>query len=558
MNSRKARFVLVASSLALTTTLLAGCADPGAVDDDGGTTAAGELRAVAADGLAPVLVLGSSDPAELALTASQAFFAAAPVVVLAAADDAQAQDAAAAAALALHAPVLLTGGAIADSGLAKEVERLGAVSAVVVTPDRAQAAGADGTTAVAPTVEAVPVASDEDLARDAKRAVEAIDPGLDAVPLDAGALVTTPAGGTEIDDRDLSDVQDQLPRTAVPRLLTEVLALVDEAPGQSAAVATAQAAGVVPLAVAGGDPRATSESVQAMAKAKALAVVGIGESFGTVDDLTARVRAAETGVELAGGGQLVSTGKRFVVLPSTTVPSSPSRIAEMVEKAASRAEPYVEVAVASGEADRTATVPTVELVVTESSGAAGRDGNYSTELAVEAVRPAVQAALDAGQHVLLEIQPGRAPFVDQVERYADLLALPGVGVSLDLDARRAGGVVARDGVVPAEEINDVVSYLSGFVRSRALPQKMLVVHASTPRSVVDLGAVTTTDGSVAVVVHSDVAGSVSARTRAWDALTVGAPASLGWGWTDLVGEVTPERAATTEPLAPAPLLVVVE
>lgn len=553
MNSRKARFVLVATSLALTTSLLAACGD-GEVTGEGPEGPAQDLRAAAVEDIAPVLVLTSTDPAELALTASQAFFERAPVVVLADADDETAQDAAAAAALDLHAPVLLTGGAIADSGLAKEVERLGAVAAVVVTPDRAPNVDAAGV--VTAGAAAVPAISSEDLEQEARKSVEAIDPALDAVTLDAGALVATADGGAGIDENDLAEVRDQLPDTASPRLLTEVLALVDEAPGQTAALATAQAAGVVPLAVAGGDPRATSTSVQAMARAKALAVVGIGESFGTVDDLTARVRAAETGVELVGGGQLVSEGKRFVVLPSTTVPSSPAKVAEMVEKVAARAEPYVQVATVTG--DETVTVPTVELVVTESSGAAGKDGNYSTELAVEAVRPAVQASLDAGQQVLLEIQPGRASFVDQVERYADLLALPGVGVSLDLDSRRAGGAVKKDGEVPAEEINAVVSYLEGFVEAKALPQKMLVVHASTPRSVTNLGALATTDDAVVVVVHSDVAGSYSARSKAWDALTAGAPAALRWGRTDLVGEVTPERAATSEPVAPVPLVVVVE
>ncbi|MFE4465001.1 hypothetical protein ACFRCR_07745 [Oerskovia sp. NPDC056781] len=553
MNSRKARFVLVTTSLALTTSLLAACGG-GDVPGEGSENPTQDLRAAAVDKIAPVLVLTSTDPAELALTASQSFFEQAPVVLLADADDESAQGAAAAAALDLHAPVLLMGGAIADSGLAKEVERLGAVTAVVVTPDRAPNVDAAGV--VTAGAAAVPALSSEDLEQEARKSVEAIDPALDAVTLDAGALVATADGGAEIDENDLAEVRDQLPETASPRLLTEVLALVDEAPGQTAALATAQAAGVVPLAVAGGDPRATSASVQAMAKAKALAVVGIGESFGTVDDLTARVRAAETGVELVGGGQLVSEGKRFVVLPSTTVPSTPARVAEMIAKVAARAEPYVEVATVAG--DETVTVPTVELVVTEASGAAGKDGNYSTELAVEAVRPAVQAALDAGQQVLLEIQPGRASFVDQVERYADLLALPGVGVSLDLDARRAGGAVKKDGEVPAEEINEVVSYLAGFVEAKTLPQKMLVVHASTPRSVTNLGALATTDDSVVVVVHSDVAGSYAARSKAWDALTAGAPAALRWGRTDLVGEVTPERAATTEQVAPAPLVVVVE
>ncbi|MFD6094394.1 hypothetical protein ACFWGN_19945 [Oerskovia sp. NPDC060338] len=559
MNSRKVRIVALAASVLVATPLLAGCGEEGgpastAEAPDGG------LRVVAADEVAPVVVLGSSDPAELTLTASQAFFASAPVVILADAEDETAQAAAAAAALPLHAPVLLTGGAIADSGLAKEIARLGAVTAVVVTPDpapRVDASGSSGTSGAAGVAAVSSVSSSEDLEEEARETARAIDPDLQTVLLGAGALVETQDGGTEIDDRDLAEVQEQLPETESPRLLTEVLALVDQTPGQAAALATAQAAGVVPLAVPGGDPRASSVSVQAMAQAKALAVVGIGESFGTVEQLTARVRSAETGVELTGGGQLVTAGKRYVVLPGTTVPATPAKITDAVARTAARAEPYVAVAGESGETDTTVTVPTLELVVTEASGAAGKDGNYSTELTVEAVRPAVEAALGAGQHVLLEFQPGKATFVEQVRQYAELLSLPGVGVSLDLDARRASGAVKKDGVVPAQEVDAVVDYLAGVVEGKALPQKMLVVHVSRPGALTEAQSLPTTEDAVAVVLHSDVAGSFAARERAWNELTEAVPAASWWGWTDAVGDPT-AGPVTAGDAARSPLVVVVE
>ena len=379
----------------------------------------------------------------------------------------------------------------------------------------------------------------------------AVDPALDVVLLDADSLVATSDGGARIDERDFEDVQGQLPDRQSPQLLSETLALVDDVPGQTAAIATAQAAGVVPLTVSGGDPRASSESVQALARAKALAVVGIGASFGSVEELTARVRAAETGVEIAGGGQLVTAGKRYVVLPSVTVPSTAAKIAEVVDKVEVTATPY------GAQVDGAVVVPTVELTVTEVSGAAGKDGNFSTELTSEAVRPAVEAALAAGQHVLLEIQPGRSTFVQQVERYADMLALPGVGVSLDLDARRTGGGVKKDGEVPAEEIEAVADYLTRLTQSKALPQKLLVVHASSPRSVTGLGGLESSD-AVAVVVHSDVAGSVAVRTKAWEALGAAAPASLWWGWTDLQGEAVDGADRAGAWPVPSPLVVVVE
>ena len=77
-------------------------------------------------------MLDSTDPAELALTSSQAFFTSAPVVVLAVADDEAARATAGAAAVELAAPVLLVGGAISDGGLRTELARLGTVAVVEV------------------------------------------------------------------------------------------------------------------------------------------------------------------------------------------------------------------------------------------------------------------------------------------------------------------------------------------------------------------------------------------------------------------------------------------
>jgi hypothetical protein len=113
---RNARFVphhrpaSAAALLAVTALVLAGCAVPTAEGVDGRTGEKFQVR----EPSGPALVLDSSDPAELALTASQAFFHAAPVAVLASADDADARSTAATTGAAVAAPVLLTDGGVSD------------------------------------------------------------------------------------------------------------------------------------------------------------------------------------------------------------------------------------------------------------------------------------------------------------------------------------------------------------------------------------------------------------------------------------------------------------
>ncbi|WP_265522630.1 hypothetical protein [Oerskovia flava] len=515
MKTRKVRFATIAGSVALVGSLLAGCASGDAVESPGETTSAA-TGAQAAELPAPILVLGSSDPAELALTASQTFFEQAPVVVVADATDPDAQATAAEAAVALTAPVLLTGGAISDDGIGSELERLGAVAAVHVGDAAAS----------------VPVAVRH----------------FPDVHLATSSLREQPAG---INDDDLRTVLGALPDLPEPEVLHEVLVLVDGAPGQGPAVATARAAGAVPLEVPDGELSASSEAVQAVAAAKALAVVGIGAGFGSADDLAWRVRAAETGAELPGGGQEVLPGKRYVTLHRSAVTPYLTELTEeeitgRVELARETAAPFEDVESPDG----ATIVPTLELAVTVASGAPGVDGNYSTELDVETVRPLVEAAHDAGVYVLLALQPGGSTFLEQVEQYDDLLRLPAVGLALDVEHRRAGNGSVQSGTVPVTEVDDVLEHVAGLVREADLPQKLVVVHQSSAGSVLDRQDLGAGASQTAVVLHSDVYGALWLKESAYEELRADAPDGVGWGWTQHRGTGVapgPEEALVLEP-----------
>ena len=80
-------------------------------------------------------------------------------------------------------------------------------------------------------------------------------------------------------------------------------------------------------------------------------------------------------------------------------------------------------------------VPTFEIITTVASGVADDDGNYSTESALEEIRPYVDAARQAGVYVVLDLQPGRADFLTQAQLYEEFLRQPHVGLALDPEWR---------------------------------------------------------------------------------------------------------------------------
>lgn len=515
MNPPNIRFVSFASTMALAVGAaagLAGCTVERA--EANRTTGQGTLVARAAEPSSRVTVLGSGDPAELALTASQTFFSSAPVVVLAPAEDAVAQGVAEVAAVQLAGPVLLVGGSISGDGLRRELARLGTVAVVDVRedalpPGQRADSGADATGPAA--------GADDAPLPDASSPLDVPD-DVEHVRLDPDAL--TPSG--ELDQRDLGRVLDALPARGEPDVLTEVLVLTEAEGDEPAAVATARAAGAVPLEVPTGDPRATSEVVEAISSAKALAVVGIGAGFGTSEQLGWRIAAAETGTVLANGTQLAfAQGTRYVVVGADDVTGAAGLVdggAAAADRAVAAAERF-----AAQDADAV-TVPVLEVGATRVSSLAGEDGDYSAETVPDALLPVLEAASGADVPVLLRLEPGTGTFDEQVAEYADLLARPDVGVVLDARGRYVDG--RRSGVVEPAEVQAALDAVAATVREHGLPQKLVVLQTSDPA--VALGAVgpdggperdgaglDTGDGEVALVVQPVGAGGYGARAQAW-------------------------------------------
>ncbi|MBF5083099.1 hypothetical protein [Quadrisphaera sp. INWT6] len=463
------------------------------------------LAAGAVPAQASTLVAGASAD-QLAAGASAALFTSATRAVVAGADDAPAQQRAAGAAERLGVPALVTG----DAGAA-EVGRLGAE--VVPVGEQAQT----WTSAVG------------------------LSPAEDAEELLASADAQGSTGGAA-----------QATPTAV--------VLSTGTPEAALAAATAQAAGAAVVTVPSGDPRADGDLVTRLGASQQVPVVALGDAFGPGDRLDARLRAVRTGVQVPGpdglGGQLPLAGRRLVALYGHPGTPSLGVLGEQdVEATLQRAQ---EVAATYDGLDDRPSAPALEVIATVASSSPGADGDYSTEVPVAELAPLVRAALDDGVQVVLDLQPGRSPFLEQAREYEELLALPGVGLALDPEWRLAPGQqhLAQIGRVSAAEVDETSAWLAQLVRDRALPQKVFLLHQFRTSMVTDRASLDTSHDELAFVVHADGAGAPGDKRATYAALTADAPAGVQWGWKNFYDEDSPTSTpAETVAEQPVPVFV---
>jgi hypothetical protein len=158
-------------------------------------------------------------------------------------------------------------------------------------------------------------------------------------------------------------------------------------------------------------------------------------------------------------------------------------------------------------------MPVFELIATIATVSPGPEGHYSAPTPSDQIEPYLDAVRAIDGLLVLDIQPGRASFLDEARRYEHFLVAPDVGLAIDPEwkvgptGRPGGGFI---GSVDAAEINAVSAYLADLVAAHDLPEKLLVVHRFTPGMVTNDHLVEDRDG-VAIVFHADGFGSPAAK-----------------------------------------------
>lgn len=225
------------------------------------------------------------------------------------------------------------------------------------------------------------------------------------------------------------------------------------------------------------------------AAATALAVgVALGAGSGGDDEASgdapgARTTPAAQRAQLPGGGRRLFPDRRVVAFYGSPLDrqlgalgiGTPAQAARRLKR---QARPY--------DHPRRRVLPAFELIATMATAAEGADGMHRQHLPDEVVDRYLRAARKARALLILDIQPGRAPFGPEIERLARWLAEPDVGLALDpewhVEAHEVPGRVI--GRMDARAVNAAAAYLSRIVREHDLPEKLLLVHRFTDDMIV--------------------------------------------------------------------------
>jgi len=176
-------------------------------------------------------------------------------------------------------------------------------------------------------------------------------------------------------------------------------------------------------------------------------------------------------------------------------------------------------------------LPVLELIAVVVQRYPGSDGKYRVRVGDDVIRQYLDAARRHHALLLLNIQPGRASFVDEVHALARWLREPDVGLALDPEwAVGPGQTPGRVfGSTTGAVIDQVSAYVDGIVRANDLPQKVLVVHQLNPGIVRGFEKVRARPG-VVVIKSVDGIGSPGAKVATWKRLVKNLPPALHPGF----------------------------
>jgi hypothetical protein len=185
--------------------------------------------------------------------------------------------------------------------------------------------------------------------------------------------------------------------------------------------------------------------------------------------------------ELPRGGRTVFPRYRLVGYSGLTGASTLGRLGtgpldQRVREMQRRGRPY-----AAGRE----VLPVLEIIATIVQASPGRDGTYRTRLSDDKIATYLKAARKGDALLLLNIQPGRADFLDEAKAYRRWLREPDVGLALDPEwAIGPGQVPGRVfGRTTGAELDGVARYLAEVVAEEDLPEKVLVYHQLAPQIV---------------------------------------------------------------------------
>jgi hypothetical protein len=208
------------------------------------------------------------------------------------------------------------------------------------------------------------------------------------------------------------------------------------------------------------------------------------------------------------------------------------------------------------EADGRTVLPVYELIAVIAHQSPTPSGLYRAVEPDEVIQDYLDAAREHGALLLLNVQPGRSDFLDDVQLLEKWLREPDVGLALDPEWAVGDGEVPGQtyGSTTGAELDAVARYVSELVAEEDLPEKVIVfhqVHESVVTDEDDLGE----HPGVEVIKSVDGIGARSDKESTWDRVIAGTPDHVRPGFKLFFDEdtrhgplMTPEQVLALEPL----------
>jgi len=206
--------------------------------------------------------------------------------------------------------------------------------------------------------------------------------------------------------------------------------------------------------------------------------------------------------ELPGGGRRIFADGRLLVAYYGTARTG--ALGVLGEAGPDRIVPRLMRAAAPFARDGRTVQPVFELIVTVAHAGPTKTGTYSSGIPRAEVRRYIDAAHRHGALVVLDLQPGRADFLDVAKSWTWALRDPWVGLALDPEWRMGPhGVPGRKvGSVGAAEVNRVSAWLDDLTARDRLPEKVFMLHQFRSDMIRHVGRIQDRD-HLALVQHVD-------------------------------------------------------
>lgn len=170
--------------------------------------------------------------------------------------------------------------------------------------------------------------------------------------------------------------------------------------------------------------------------------------------------------------------------------------AQVRRRLVQQAKPY--------QSDDRPVVHAFEVLGTVAQASAGADGDYSAPIDHDLIWEYLDEIRKVDGILVIDLQPGRNDYIDQLPAFDAFLREPDVHVALDPEWHMGPGEVPGQvvGQSSAGDINAVMDYLHEIVIEERLPRKVVVAHNFQPRMITNRHRLAPPD-TVDLVVHMD-------------------------------------------------------